>query len=177
VLSDRTSELSTAEGAPRRDDITAEVARADAEPNRAGAPAPGGGRDRGRAPKVQAPPPPRASRVVVRNVDPWSVLKVSLLFYLSVFVILLVAAMLLWAAANSVGIVENIESFMDSIGFTDFTFEAGQLLRATALGGAVLVVAGTFGNVVMSVLYNLISEVVGGLRITLGEDETGRRSI
>jgi uncharacterized membrane protein YagU involved in acid resistance len=112
---------------------------------------------------------------VVKRLDPWSVLKVSLLFYLSLFLILLVAMVLLWGAANSVGAVSNIESFMDSIGFTDFTFQAPQLLRGAALGGAVLVVAGTFGNVVMAVLYNLISEVVGGFRITLGEDESARR--
>lgn len=113
----------------------------------------------------------------MKKLDPWSVLKVSLLFYLSLFLILLVAMVLLWGAANSIGVIGNIESFMDSIGFTDFTFEAAQLLRGAALGGAVLVVAGTFGNVVMAVLYNLIGEVVGGLKVTLGEDETGRRAI
>ena len=104
-------------------------------------------------------------------------LKVSLLFYLSMFLILLVAAVLLWGAATSIGVVGNIESFMDSIGFTDFTFEAPQLLKGAALGGAVLVLAGTFGNVIMALLYNLISEVVGGLKVTLGEDDKGRRSV
>jgi hypothetical protein len=181
VLSERTSELSTAEGAPVAEpDTGSDTAQVEAAPSsrpgRATAAPAGRTSRRGRADRMPAPPPPRASRVVVRAVDPWSVLKVSLLFYLSVFVILLVASMLLWAAANSIGVVENIESFMDSIGFTDFTFEAGQLLRASALGGGVLVVAGTFGNVVMAVLYNLISEVVGGLRVTLGEDESARRS-
>ena len=42
---------------------------------------------------------------------------------------------------------------------------------------AVLVVAGTFGNVIMALLYNLISEVVGGLKVSLGEDDKGRRSV
>jgi hypothetical protein len=174
VLSDRTDELSTVDAGPRSDRAATErteggAASADRRP------VDDGQRDRRPRRTAQAPPPPRRSRVVVRSVDTWSVLKISLLFYLSVFVVLLVASMLLWAAASAIGIVENIESFMDSIGFTDFSFEAGQLLRGSALGGAVLVVAGTFGNVVMAVLYNLISEVVGGLRITLGEDETARR--
>lgn len=123
-----------------------------------------------------AAPRARASRVVLKRLDPWSVLKVSLLFNLSLFLILLVSMVLLWAAATSIGVVGNIEGFMDSIGFTDFTFEAAELLRGAALGGAVLVVAGTFGNVVMAVLYNLISEVVGGFRITLGEDDARRPS-
>lgn len=128
-------------------------------------------------PRSRAVPPTRASRVVVKNLDAWSVLKVSLLFYLSMFLMLLVTMVLLWAAATSIGAVGNIEGFMDSIGFTDFTFEAPQLLRGAALGGAVLVVAGTFGNVVMAVLYNLIADVVGGLRVTLGEDESARRAV
>jgi hypothetical protein len=115
--------------------------------------------------------------VVLKRLDPFSVLKVSLLFYLSMFLILLIAAVLLWGAAESIGVVENFESFMDSIGFTDFTFEAPQLLRGAGLGGAVLVLAGTFGNVVMAVLYNLISDVVGGIKVTLGEDDRGRRSV
>ena len=124
-----------------------------------------------------AAPAPRASRVVIKRLNAVSVLKVSLLFYLSMFLILLVAAVLLWAAAHTIGVVGNIESFMDSIGFTDFSFEGPLLLRGTALGGAVLVLAGTFGNVVMALLYNLISEVVGGIKITLGEDSAGRRSV
>lgn len=134
------------------------------------------GKAKGNGGRTSAPAP-RASKVVLRRVDPLSVLKVSLLFYLSMFLIVLIAAVLLWAAATSIGVVGNIESFMDSIGFTDFTFEVPQLLRGAALGGAVLVLAGTFGNVVMALLYNLISEVVGGIRVTLGEDAGRHRSV
>lgn len=132
-------------------------------------------------PKVRAqrpaPPAPRVSKVVIKHLSAISVMKVSLLFYLSMFLILLVAAVLLWGAATSIGVVGNIESFMDSIGFEDFTFEPPVLLRGVALGGAVLVLAGTLGNVVMALLYNLISEVVGGIKVTLGEDAGGRRSV
>ena len=134
-----------------------------------------------RPPKVRAerpaPAAPRVSKVVIKRLNAISVMKVSLLFYLSVFLILLVAAVLLWGAAMSIGVVGNIESFMDSIGFEDFTFRPPQLLRGAALGGAVLVLAGTLGNVVMALLYNLISEVVGGVKVTLGEDAGGRRSV
>jgi len=125
----------------------------------------------------QGPTPIRTSRVVLKRVDPWSVLKVSILFYLSGCIVLITAGVLLWAAATSIDIIGNIESFMDSIGFTDFRFEGGQILRGAGLGGLVLVIAGTFGNVLMAVLYNLISEVVGGLRITLAEDEVRSRRI
>jgi len=121
-------------------------------------------------PVVRAPAGPRTSRVVVRRVDPWSVLKVSLLFWFSGVLVLLTAGVLLWAAAASVGLVENIESFMESLGFDGFRFEPGRILRGSALVGLVLSAAGSLGNVLLAVLYNVISDTVGGLRLTLSED-------
>ena len=117
---------------------------------------------------------PRSSRVVVGRIDPWAVLKLSLLFYLSACVVLLVAGVLLWSAASSAGVVDNVESFISEIGFEDFRFLPGRILRASALGGLVLVVAGSCGNVLMAVLYNLIADVVGGLKLTLVEDDQSR---
>lgn len=121
-------------------------------------------------PVVRAPAGPRTSRVVLRRVDPWSVLKVSLLFWFSGVLVLLTAGVLLWAAAASVGLVENIEGFMESLGFDGFQFEPGRLLRGSALVGLVLSAAGSLGNVLLAVLYNVISDTVGGLRLTLSED-------
>jgi hypothetical protein len=132
----------------------------------------------GNRPPEEAPAPvPRArtSRVVVRRIDPWSVFKLSLLFYLCVCLILLVAGALLWAGAAAAGVIGNIEGFIEDIGFDDFRFLPGQILRASALGGLVLVVAGTITNMLLTVLFNLISDVVGGIRMTLAEDVVVRR--
>jgi hypothetical protein len=112
----------------------------------------------------------RTTRVVLRRLDPWSVLKLSLVYYLAVFVVILVAATLLWAGAEAAGVVGNIENFMVDIGFEDFKFLPSKLLGGVALGGLVLVVAGTFANVLLSSLFNLMSDVVGGLKLTLQED-------
>ena len=120
---------------------------------------------------------PRSSRVVVGRVDPWAVLKLSLLFYLSTCLVLLVAGVLLWSAATSAGVVDNVENFITEIGFDDFRFLPGQILRGSALGGLVLVVAGSCANVLMAVLYNLIADVVGGLRLTLVEDDPARTRV
>ena len=139
------------------------------------------------APATERTPPPRppqsgrgrrqavrTSRVVVRRVDPWSVLKLSIVFYLSVCIVLLVAGVLLWSAASSAGVIDNFESFMVEIGFDDFRFLPGQILRGAALGGLVLVVAGTFANVLLATLYNLIGDVLGGVKLTLAEDDSNR---
>ena len=107
---------------------------------------------------------------MLRRLDPWSVLKLSLVYYLAVFVVILVAGVLLWAGASAAGVVGNIETFMVDIGFEDFKFLPSKLFGGVALGGLVLVVAGTFANVLRASLLNLMSDVVGGIKLTLQED-------
>jgi hypothetical protein len=118
---------------------------------------------------------PRTSHVVLRRVDPWSVLKLSLLFYLCVCLVLLVAAVVLWMGASAVGVVGNVESFFQDAGFDGFKFSAGTMLRGFVLGGLILVVAGTVANMLLAALFNLMSDVVGGVRVTLAEDLDPKR--
>jgi hypothetical protein len=124
-----------------------------------------------KAPRPKRPKSPgRTTRVVLRRMDPWSVLKLSIVYYLAVFLVILVAGVLLWAGATSIGAIENIESFMVDIGFDDFKFVGGKILSGVALGGLVLVVAGTVANVILCALFNLMGDVTGGLKLTLQED-------
>ena len=113
---------------------------------------------------------------VVRHVEPWSVLKFSLLLYFSLFLIVLSAGVLLWLAASATDVVAGVEDFIEELfGFETFAFEPGKILTASVLGGVILVIAGTAANVIFAVLFNLISDVVGGLRLTVIEEETVRR--
>lgn len=99
-----------------------------------------------------------------------------MLFYLSLCLALFIASVLLWAGANAIGLVGNVEGFLDEIGFTDFRLRAGPLLIASALISVVLVFVGSLANFLMAVLYNLIGDVVGGVKIVLTEDpETPRK--
>ncbi len=119
----------------------------------------------------------RARRVkrVVRHIDPWSVLKVSLLFYACLFVVLMVAGTLLWNLAGAAGTISSIESFIKDIGaFKTFEFSGGTIFRASFLAGLILVIAGSGLNVLLTVLFNLISDLVGGIRISVIEEETAR---
>ena len=114
----------------------------------------------------------RRVRRVVRRIDPWSVLKFSLLFYLCLLVVMLVAGVVLWLVARSTGAIENVEDFIGELFFLDdFHFVAGQILRASALGGLVLVVLGSGANLLLAVLYNLISDVVGGVEVAIVEED------
>ena len=119
----------------------------------------------------------RARRVrrLVRHVEPWSVLKVALIFSFCLWVILLVAGVMLWSLAVSSGTVDNVETFVTELfALESFTFNADQIFRASAIGGLVLVVAGAGFTVLMAVLFNLISDVTGGVRFTVVEEETAR---
>ena len=117
----------------------------------------------------------RRVRRIVRHVDVWSVLKFSLLLYTCLLVVGLVAGTLLWLAASSAGMIDNVEKFVEGVGFNDFRFLGGALLKAAALSGLVLVVLGTGINVLVTVLYNLISDVVGGIEVSFLEEEPAPR--
>ncbi len=117
----------------------------------------------------------RRVRRIVRHVEPWSVLKISLLFYACLWVIFLVAGFMIWGVAESSGTVGKIESLVrDLFALDTFSFDAGQIFRGYAFGGLALAIAGTTFNVLMCLLFNLISDLTGGLRITMIEEETAR---
>lgn len=187
-----------------------------------------------RAGKVRA----RKVRRIVRHIEPWSVLKLSLLFYGALFLILCVASAFLWGAARSAGTVDSVESFITDIGdfgncvpidgsrpstattlagptstapvdqidptgtatsvpdpnasgtdaqvdsngchvgdhlVGEFKFEGGRIFEAFALGGVVLVLAGSGANVVMVLLFNLMSDLTGGVRVTVLEEDPPAR--
>lgn len=128
-------------------------------------------RDRRLAGRLRA----RKVRRLVRHVEPWSVLKVSLLFSFCLWVILLIAGVILWSFAVSSGTIDNVENFIEQLFALDsFDFNADEIFRASAIGGLVLVVAGSGFTVLMAVLFNLISDVTGGVRFTVVEEETAR---
>jgi hypothetical protein len=108
---------------------------------------------------------------VVRKIDTWSVLKVSSLFFLSLVLVLLIAGILLWAAGTAVGAIDSVESFMQAIGFEDFRFVGTQLLRGFTAAGLVFVLLGTGLSILVAVIYNLISDVVGGIELTVLEED------
>lgn len=117
----------------------------------------------------------RKVRRLVRHVEPWSVLKISLIFYFCIWIILLVAGAILWRVADSSGMIDNIEKFIKEIfALKSFSFDATRIFRIYAVGGLVTVVAATGFTVLLSVLFNLISDLTGGVRVTVIEEETAR---
>ena len=119
----------------------------------------------------------RARRVrrLVRHVEPWSVLKVSLVLYFCAWAIMLFVGVTLWNLAVNSGLVADVENFVvELFALESFTINADQIFRVAAVGGLVLVLAGSGLTVLGAVLFNLISDVTGGVRLTVVEEETAR---
>jgi hypothetical protein len=121
---------------------------------------------------------PRVRRVtrVVRSVDPWSTFKVSLLFSLVLYLAVLLSAVLLWNVAHSTGTIDNVERFLESFGWESFTFEGGQLFRAFWVAGLFGVAALTGLAVLAATVFNLIADLVGGVQVTVLEEEVTVRT-
>lgn len=113
----------------------------------------------------------RLVRRTIRRVDPWSVLKFSVLFYLSVMMVFLVAAAILYFAASTAGIVDKIETFVQGVGWPEFRIRPIQLFRIGLLVGLTQVIVWSAINVFVSFLYNLVADVVGGIQVTMSERE------
>ena len=119
----------------------------------------------------------RARRVrrLVRHVEPWSVLKVSLILYFCAWAIMLFVGVTLWNLAVNSGLVADVEGFVvELFALESFKINADQIFRIAAVGGLLLVLAGSGLTVLAAVLFNLISDVTGGVRLTVVEEETAR---
>jgi hypothetical protein len=130
--------------------------------------------------KKRPPPPkrgktvaaPRVSRrrVTIQRVHPWSVLKLSLIFYFCVLLVVMVALALFWSVVINIGIVDALQEEANKFG-ASVRINGGNLARVAFLIGLVNVVLWSAINVFMAFLYNLIADLVGGFRVTLSEDE------
>jgi hypothetical protein len=140
-------------------------------------------RDRVRLPRVPrrpGTPGRRRTRVELRHVGPLSVLKFSLVFYFCAMLIVFIALFLIFQILEASGTITTLES--DILGCL---FQEGER-RTTGecipyeINGSVLFtwlfLLGVLGTVVVAllntfiaVIYNLISDIVGGVEVTLAE--------
>jgi hypothetical protein len=116
---------------------------------------------------------PRQAKMVVKRVNPWSVLKFSLLFYFCVMLIFLLALAIVYWALGVFGVLDSAADLLTTAGFGSpqrgFEFNGYWIFSRMLLFGGVGVVVWSLVNLFLSLLYNLVSDVVGGISITLAE--------
>ena len=122
---------------------------------------------------------PRVRRVtrVLRHVDPWSTFKIALLFSGVAYVVALTSGVLLWRVADATGTLANIERWFTQFGWETFELEGGEIFRQAWIIGLFGVVFATGAAVLLVTLFNLVSDIVGGVRMTVLEEEVVERTI
>ena len=113
---------------------------------------------------------PRRTRVVIRRVEPWSVLKFSLLFYFCLMLVFLLAFLILYWMLGLLGVLDSTADLLGGLlGDKSFRINGAWIFSRLFLMGLIGVVIWSVVNLFVSVLYNLISDLVGGIQVTLGE--------
>jgi len=107
----------------------------------------------------------------VRKIDPWSVLKFSLLFYFCLLLIMLLGSAIIFAILKGFGVIANIEKFMRDLSSSTFNISGGGIFRWLFLFGLLGAIVASAVTVFMAFLYNLIADVVGGIEISVAERE------
>lgn len=122
---------------------------------------------------------PRVRRVtrVLRHVDPWSTFKVALLFSLVTYLVALTSGVLMWRVADSTGTLGNVERWFTQFGWETFELDGGEVFRNAWIIGLFGVVAMTGGLVLLATIFNLVSDIIGGVRLTVLEEEVVERTI
>ncbi len=124
-----------------------------------------GGRPRG---------PVRAS-MQVRRIDPWSALRISLLLNVALFFVWMIAVAFLYLVLGAMGVWSKLNSNVGDLLTSGSSGAGGELVSAgSVFGGAALVglvniVLLTAMATVGTYIYNLSTDIVGGVEVTLAD--------
>jgi hypothetical protein len=116
-------------------------------------------------PKVEV----RRVRRVLRRIDPWTVLKAGLIFNVIGGLVFVLGMWVTWSIALQRGIPDGIASIFEALTLT-YTPDGELYFRALLLLTIVGVVVATAAMTLGAVVYNLISDLVGGVEFTVLEE-------
>lgn len=132
-------------------------------------------------PRAQPSPAQRGKRRValrrvkrtLRKVDPMSVLKLSLFFYVIFVIVWMLAMAVLYSVLEGMGLFNTIEDLADAFALNwDSNISLFVVERWAFLIGLTMAVLGTIVNVLLAFLYNVASDLVGGLEMTFAERDS-----
>ncbi|GFM98190.1 DUF3566 domain-containing protein [Streptomyces fulvorobeus] len=140
-----------------------------------------GGAQAVRRPKTGARTTPRTrkARLRVAKADPWSVMKVSFLLSIALGICTVVAAAVLWMVMDAMGVFSTVGGTIseatgsnESNGFDLQSFlSLPRVLIFTSVIAVIDVVLATALATLGAFIYNLSAGFVGGVELTLAEDE------
>ncbi|GLF96744.1 DUF3566 domain-containing protein [Streptomyces yaizuensis] len=124
-------------------------------------------------------PRTRKARLRVAKADPWSVMKVSFLLSIALGICTVVAAAVLWMVMDAMGVFSTVGGTIseatgsnESNGFDLQSFlSLPRVLIFTSVVAVIDVVLATALATLGAFIYNLSAGFVGGVELTLAEDE------
>ncbi|MEW2412327.1 DUF3566 domain-containing protein [Streptomyces sp. NPDC046866] len=130
-------------------------------------------------PAVRTTPRTRKARLRVAKADPWSVMKVSFLLSIALGVCTIVAAAVLWMVMDAMGVFSTVGGTISEAtgsnegnGFDLQSFlSLPRVLIFTSVIAVIDVVLATALATLGAFIYNLSAGFVGGVELTLAEDE------
>ncbi|MFE0512451.1 DUF3566 domain-containing protein [Streptomyces sp. NPDC058964] len=128
---------------------------------------------------VRTTPRTRKARLRVAKADPWSVMKVSFLLSIALGICTIVASAVLWMVMNAMGVFSTVGgTISEATGSNEangFDLQAflslPHVLTFTAIIAVIDVVLATALATLGAFIYNLSAGFVGGVELTLAEDE------
>ncbi|MGH3434503.1 MAG: DUF3566 domain-containing protein [Thermocrispum sp.] len=121
---------------------------------------------------------PRRASLMVKRVDPWSVLKLSLVLGVAMFLVWMVAVGLLYIVLDGMGVWDKLNGTYTSLVSGEGTdsvaeplISAGRVFGVAAIVGMVNIVLLSALATVSAFIYNVSADLAGGLEITLSERE------
>ena len=98
------------------------------------------------------------------------------MFSVFFYAVAMVAGVLLWQVAYATGTIDNVEKFFEGFGWETFKFNGGQIYHNAWIAGLFVAVGLTGLAVLMATLFNLITDLVGGIRLSVLEEEVRSRA-
>ena len=111
----------------------------------------------------------RRVRRIIRRFDPWTVLKVSLVFNAIAALVFVLGVWVMWSLLLQRGIPDAITDLFDRVKIT-FVIDGETWGRIVIFLSIVWTIVATAAMTLGAVLYNLIADLVGGIELTVLEE-------
>jgi hypothetical protein len=113
----------------------------------------------------------RRTRVIVRRLGPLSVFRFTLLYSFSVMLVAYLALAILYTVLGALGVLDSVAKVLVSFSVVakGYRFNGGWIFSRLFFLGVALVLLWSVIKVIASLIYNLVSNIVGGIEVTLAE--------
>jgi len=113
----------------------------------------------------------------MRRLDPWSMLKFSLLFYFCLLLVGVLVFAVIWLVLNNLGVFAAASDLAErTFGSSwNLEFKAATVFRWYIGIGLAGVLFWSIATVLLTLLFNLVNDITGGVEVVLAESERRRR--